>query len=116
MARFGRYRAALGARKTKGPAVVSDRNIYGWNFWRIAACIVFFGRGGLFSLARYGSFYKAIGGNLWGMLVIFWAMFDALVSAGVALLFYAWRGPPGRAGMPTHGPWSSPPRLPLQSN
>jgi hypothetical protein len=86
-------------------------------FGVIAACIVFFGGGGLYSLAKYGSFYKAIGGNLWSMLVIFWGILGAFVSAGMALLFYAWRGPRGRAGAgPTQGPWSSPPRLPPQSN
>jgi hypothetical protein len=84
----------------------------------LAACIVFFGGGSLYSLAKYGSFEKAIGGNLWGMLVIFWGILSAFVSAGIALLFYAWRrGPAGHAGAgPRRGPWSSPPRLPPQSN
>ena len=83
----------------------------------LAACIVFFGGGSLYSLAKYGSFEKAIGGNLWGMLVIFWGILGAFVSAGVALLFYAWHGPAGYAGAgPRRGPWSSPPRLPPQSN
>jgi hypothetical protein len=83
----------------------------------LAACIVFFGGGSLYSLAKYGSFEKAIGGNLWGMLVIFWGILGAFVSAGIALLFYAWHGPAGYAGAgPRQGPWSSPPRLPPQSN
>ena len=78
----------------------------------LAACIVFFGGGSLYSLAKYGSFEKAIGGNLWGMLAIFWAVLGALVSAGIALLFYAWRGPAGPTGAgPGTGPWSSPPRI-----
>ena len=42
-------------------------------------------------------------GNLWGVVAIFWAVFGALVSAGLALLFYAWRGgrywPPGAGGL-----------------
>jgi hypothetical protein len=79
----------------------------------LAACILFFGVGSLYSLAKYGSFDKAIGGTLWGMLVIFWGILGAFVSAGIALLFYAWRGPAGTAGA---GPWSSPPRLPPHSN
>ena len=83
-------------------------------FGVIAACIVFFGGGGLYSLAKYGSFYK---GDLWVMLMIFWGVLGSLVSAGMALLFYAWRGPRGRAGAgSTRGPWSSPRRLPPQSN
>jgi hypothetical protein len=72
----------------------------------LAACIVFFGGGSLYSLAKYGSLYKAIGGNLWGLLAIFWGVLSALVSAGIALLFYAWRGP---AGPQRSGPWSAPP-------
>src|SRR2546423_14319670 len=60
----------------------------------LAACIVFFGGGSLYSLAKYGSFEKAIGGNLWGMLVIFLGVFGAVVSAGIALFFFslAWPG------------------------
>src|SRR5438874_4075029 len=73
----------------------------------LAACIVFFGGGSLYSLAKYGSFEKAIGGNLWGMLVIFWGILGAFVSAGIALFFYAWHGPAGYAGAgPRQGPWS----------
>jgi hypothetical protein len=76
----------------------------------LAVCIVFFGGGSLYGLAKYGSFDKVIG-NLWGMLVIFWGILGALVSAGIALLFYAWRGPAGHPGAgPGKGPWSSPPR------
>jgi hypothetical protein len=81
----------------------------------LAACIVFFGGGSLYSLARYGSFEKAIGGNLWGMLVIFWGILGAFVSAGIALFFYAWSRPAGHAGAgPRQGPWSS--TSPPQSN
>ena len=75
----------------------------------LAACIVFFGGAGLYGLAKYGSFDKAIG-NLWGMLVIFWGILGGFVSAGIALLFYAWRGAAGHASAgPGKGPWSSPP-------
>ena len=76
----------------------------------LAACIVFFGGASLYGIAKYGSPEKAIG-NLWGMLVIFWGILGAFVSAGIALLFYAWRGPAGPASAaPGQGPWSSPPR------
>jgi hypothetical protein len=85
----------------------------------LAACIVFFGAASLYGIAKYGSAEKAIG-NLWGMLVIFWGILGAFVSAGIALLFYAWRGPAAPAGpasaAPGKGPWSSPPKLPPQSN
>jgi formate hydrogenlyase subunit 3/multisubunit Na+/H+ antiporter MnhD subunit len=77
----------------------------------LAACIVFFGGASLYGIAKYGSPAKAIG-NLWGMLVIFWGILSAFVSAGIALLFYAWRGPAGAAGAgPAKGPWSSPPSI-----
>jgi hypothetical protein len=90
----------------------------------LAVCIVFFGGASLYGLAKYGSADKAVG-NLWGMLVIFWGILGAFMSAGIALLFYAWRGPAGPVGPasagPGKGPWSSPPRatperLPPQSN
>jgi hypothetical protein len=81
-------------------------------FGVLGACIVFFVGGSIYGIAKYGSFEKAIGGNLWGMLAIFWAVLGALVSAGIALLFFAWRGPAGRAGAGSGtGPWSSPPRI-----
>jgi hypothetical protein len=64
-------------------------------FGVLAACIVFFVGGSIYGIAKYGAFEKAIGGNLWGMLAIFWGVLGALVSAGIALLFYAWRGPAG---------------------
>jgi hypothetical protein len=67
----------------------------------LACCIIFFGGGGVYSLAKYGTFDKAIGGNLWGMLVIFWGAFGAFVSAGLALLLYAFTGPGGYAGAPS---------------
>jgi hypothetical protein len=81
-------------------------------FGVLAACIVFFVGGSIYGIAKYGAFEKAIGGNLWGMLAIFWGVLGALVSAGIALLFYAWRGPAGPTGAgPGTGPWSSPPRI-----
>jgi hypothetical protein len=72
----------------------------------LAAAIAFFGIGSVYGLVRYGAFDKVIGGNLWGLLAIFWGVFSALVSAGLALLFYAWRGaagywPPGSGGLGT---------------
>ena len=81
-------------------------------FGVLVACIVSFVGGSIYGIAKYGSFEKAIGGNLWGMLAIFWAVLGALVSAGLALLFYASRGPAGPTGAgPGTGPWSSPPRI-----
>jgi hypothetical protein len=74
----------------------------------LVCCIIFFGGGGLYSLAKYGAFYKAIGGNLWGMLAIFWAVLSAFVSAGLALLFYAWSA----GGYTGAGPWSGRSRIP----
>jgi hypothetical protein len=68
-------------------------------FGVLAVCIALFAGGIVYGLMKYGAFEKAIGGNLWGLVVIFWVVLGALVSAGIALLFYAWRGPVGRAGM-----------------
>jgi hypothetical protein len=77
-----------------------------------AACFVFFGGGSLCGFVKYGLF-DSVFGNLWGLLAIFWRVLGALVAGGVALLFYAWRGPaaPSSAG-PGTGQWSSPPRIP----
>jgi hypothetical protein len=66
----------------------------------LAAAII----GSVCGLMRYGAFDKVIGGTLWGLLAIFWGVFGALVSAGLALLFYAWRDaagyrPPGSSGL-----------------
>lgn len=69
----------------------------------LAACVVFFAGGIVYGLMKYGAFEKAVGGNLWGLIVIFWLVSGASVSAGLALLFYAWR-PAGPAGpMPGSG-------------
>lgn len=72
----------------------------------LAAAISCFIVGSVYGLMRYGAFDKVIGGTLWGLLAIFWGVFGALVSAGLALLFYAWRGaagywPPGSGGLGT---------------
>ncbi len=89
------------------PVGVFKAGMYGM----LAACIVFFGGASLYGMAKYSSPGKAIG-NLWGMLVIFWGILSVFVSAGIALLFYAWRGPAGPAGAgPAKGPWSSPPSI-----
>jgi hypothetical protein len=64
----------------------------------LVAVIAFFTVGGVYSMMRYGEFGKWIG-NLWGPVAIFWTVFGASVSAGVALLFYAWPGV-GGARMP----------------
>jgi hypothetical protein len=72
----------------------------------LAAASAYFAAGGIYGLIKYGAFDKAIGGTLWGLLAIFWGVFGALVSAGLALLFYGWRGaagygPPGASGLGT---------------
>ena len=53
----------------------------------LACCIIFFGGGRLYSLAKYGAFDKAIGGNLWGLLVIF-GDFSARSSRLVWLCYF----------------------------
>ena len=67
----------------------------------LAVAIAFFTIGGIYGLMRFGAVEKGFG-NLWGLVVIFWTVFGALVSAGLALLFYAWRAgdwPPGTGGL-----------------
>jgi hypothetical protein len=68
----------------------------------LVVAIAFFTIGGICGLMRSGSVEKG-SANLWGVVAIFWAVFGALVSAGLALLFYAWRGggywPPGTGGL-----------------
>jgi hypothetical protein len=64
----------------------------------LAAAIAFFAVHFAYGMMTHGNFEKAIGGNLWGMTVIFWAVLSTIVSAGMALLFYAWRGPAGHTG------------------
>ena len=61
----------------------------------LAVCIAYFVGGGVYSVAKYGAFDKAIGGNLWGLLVILWGILGAFVSAGIALMFYAWHSSAG---------------------
>ncbi|MEA2984130.1 MAG: hypothetical protein QOD94_384 [Alphaproteobacteria bacterium] len=75
----------------------------------LVVCAAFLVGGSVYGLAKYGAFEKAIGGNLWGLLGIFWVILGAIVSAGVALLFYAWRGLAGRSGAT---PGSSGPGMP----
>ena len=71
----------------------------------LAALIAFFTIDGIYGLTKFGAVEKGFG-NLWGLVAIFWLVFGASVSAGLALLFYAWRGggywPPGtgRRGRP----------------
>jgi hypothetical protein len=68
----------------------------------LAVAIAFFSIGGIYGLMRFGAVEKGFG-NLWGLVAIFWTVFGALVSAGLALLFYAWRAggywPPGTGGL-----------------
>jgi len=75
----------------------------------LTVCIIFFASRLAHGMMTHGDFEKAIGGNLWGLIVIFWAALSAIVSAGMALLFYAWRGPAGHAGaMPGSGGLGTP--------
>ena len=64
----------------------------------MVAVFAFFTTAGTYGLMRFGEFGRLIG-NLWGPVAIFWIIFGALVSAGLALLFYAWPGV-GGARMP----------------
>ena len=66
-----------------------------------AVGVVFVAGAGVHGLTTQGSFEKGIG-NLWGLVLIFAALFGALVSAGVALLFHGLR-PLGGAGGPMLG-------------
>jgi len=61
----------------------------------LAAASAYFVAGGIYGVITYGDFYRVTGGNLWGLLAIFWGVFGASVSAGIALLFYGWRGSAG---------------------
>ena len=67
-----------------------------WGAVAVAAAFVV--GAGVHGLATQGSFEKGIG-TLWGLVLIFAALFGALVSAGIALLFHGWR-PLADAGIP----------------
>jgi hypothetical protein len=58
----------------------------------LAVGVVFLAGAGIRGLTTQGSFAKGIG-NLWGLLLILAAVFGALVSGGVALLFHGMRAP-----------------------
>jgi hypothetical protein len=64
----------------------------------LAVGVVFLVGAGVHGLATRGSFEKGIG-NLWGLILIFAVLFGALVSGGMALLFYGLR-PSGDGGGP----------------
>jgi hypothetical protein len=68
----------------------------------LAFVIAFITIDAIYGLTRFGAVEKGFG-NLWGLVAIFWTVFGALVSAGLALLFYAWRSggrwPPGKRRM-----------------
>jgi hypothetical protein len=49
--------------------------------------VIFIVGAGVHGLTTQGSFEKGVG-NLWGLILIFAVFFGALVSGGVALLFY----------------------------
>ncbi|HTM73214.1 MAG TPA: hypothetical protein VL198_08290 [Pseudolabrys sp.] len=102
----------LGIAVHVGRAKWSGQSLFPFGLFKAGMCGVlvaasaYFVAGGVYGLIRYGAFDKVIGGTLWGLLAIFWGVFGALVSAGLALLFYAWRGsagyrPPGSAGLGT---------------
>jgi hypothetical protein len=63
-----------------------------------AVSVVFVVGAGVHGLTTQGSFEKGIG-NLWGLILIFAALFGALVSAGVALLFHGMRPLAGSGGL-----------------
>ena len=67
-----------------------------WGAFAVGA--VFVVGAGVHGLMTKGSFEKGIG-NLWGLVLIFAALLGAVVSAGVALLFYGLR-PLAGAGEP----------------
>jgi hypothetical protein len=51
-------------------------------FGMLAVCTIFFLGGSLYGIAKYGSFEKAIDGNLWGAVVIFWGPWARSCPAG----------------------------------
>src|SRR5262249_46311087 len=57
----------------------------------VGGVIAFFTSAGVYGLMTFGEFSRLIG-TLWGPVAIFWIILGALVSAGLALLFYAWPG------------------------
>ncbi len=61
----------------------------------LALCAVFLVGSGVRSLITEGSFEKGIG-NLWGLIVIVALVLGAVVSGGLALLFYGARRGDGR--------------------
>jgi hypothetical protein len=102
----------LGIALHVGRATWSGQSLFPFGLFKagmwgvLVAASAYFVAGGVYGLISYGAFDKVIGGTLWGLLAIFWGVFGALVSAGLALLFYAWRGsagyqPPGSAGLCT---------------
>jgi hypothetical protein len=96
----------VGRAKWSGQSL-SPFGLFKAGLWGVLiAASAYFVAGGVYGLISYGAFDKVIGGTLWGLLAIFWGVFGALVSAGLALLFYAWRGSagyrlPGSAGLGT---------------
>jgi hypothetical protein len=60
----------------------------------LALSVAFVICSGIYGLIVSGSFEKGIG-NLWGMIVILWLLFGAVVAAGIALLFFGLQGPTG---------------------
>ena len=52
---------------------------------------------GIYGLITSHSFENGVG-NLWGLIVILWLLFDTVVAAGIALLFFGLQGPAARAG------------------
>jgi hypothetical protein len=76
------------------PAAIFKAGVWG----AFAVGAVFVVGAGVHGLSTQGSFEKGIG-NLWGLVLIFAALLGALVSAGVALLFYGLR-PLAGAGEP----------------
>jgi hypothetical protein len=74
----------------------------------LAVSVVFVVGAGVHGLITRGSFEKGVG-NLWGLLVIFALLLGALVSGGMALLFYGFGHRPASGPMAESGSPGSPP-------
>lgn len=75
------------------PVVIFKAGVWG----AFAVGVVFVVGAGVHGLITQGSFEKGIG-NLWGLVLIFAALFGALVSGGVALLLHGMRPLAGSGG------------------
>jgi len=56
-------------------------------FGVLAGCILYFVGGSIYGIVKYGSFDNAIGGNLWGMLVLLGGLGCARIGRYSAIIF-----------------------------